>query len=405
MTLQWIRTVRVVVGTPRATAAVQIGEGFRISFSVGKQDGGKANVCNVRIWGLSATTREQIRQTNSMIQLYAGYGEVVPLLYKGIITRVTIEQEAGELITVIEAKKDFLTISRSPVTPDQAAARALWDQGAAYISRVFDGQTGVVDGLRVIAGDIKSALGEYADQVVEDFERVAAGEPARASRGVRLAGSPQQVLDTYARANNLDIWMEDGIIRAVPRGEASRETAFVLSPTSGLIGSPKPKQSGKAKKATGAVELVCLLNGELRVRRAVQVRDTRELSGWYLIRQVTHKGDSWDGEEYYTHLEATPIKARALAPPPSRARRAELTRSPEAAAAGIGAIEERLGPYWPSYSAARAEVLQWYTQGIWDITPTNLIQIPDGRWTIATSSTVRRSLATGTPPLYPVFRP
>lgn len=403
MTLQWIRTVRVVVGTPRATAAVQIGEGFRISFEVGKQDGGKANVCSVKIWGLSATTREQIRQTNAMLQLYAGYGDVVPLLYKGIITRVTIEQSEGELITSIEAKKDFLTISRP--TPDQQAARALWNQGAAYIARVFDGQIGVVDGLRVIAGDIKAALGDYADQVVEDFERVAAGEPARTSRGVRLAGSPQQVLDGYAAANNLDVWMEDGIIRAVPRGDASRETAFVLSPGSGLIGSPKPKKSGKAQQGATGVELVCLLNGELRVRRAVQVRDTRELSGWYLIRKVTHKGDSWDGQEYYTHIEATPIKPRPLAPPPSRARRAELNRSPEAEAAGIGAIEERLGPYWPSYSAARAEVLEWYTQGIWDVSPTNLVQIPDGRWTVATASTTRRALATGTPTLYPVFRP
>ena len=404
MTQQWLRRVRVVVGTPDNTKAVQIDERFRISFNVKKKDGSRANEASIKIWGLSNATIEQMRRKNAMIQLYAGHGDVVPLLYKGIITRVKTEGDDAEPVVLIESQKNFITMSRTVLTPDQRAARALWNQGQAYISRVFTSETSVLDGLGVIYNDIKGIAGDYASQIVADFKKIEDGghQITRAPRGLRLAGSPEAVLDEYAKANNIDIWMEDGVIRAVPRDTASRESAFVLSPRSGLIGAPKQKLAGKNQKGATGVEITCLLNGELRMRRAIQIKDTKILSGWYLIRSVEHSGDSGWEDDFYTKCELTPIKERAPAPP--RAPKAAKARSKQAEAAGISAIEEQLGPFWPSYSAARAEVKIWFTQGIWDVTPTFLVQVPDGRWTIATTPTVKRSMQTGQPPIFPVYR-
>lgn len=407
MSQQWLRRVRVLIGTPSNDKAVQISESFRIAFEVSKKDGDKAYTCNVKIWGLSSTTIEQARVRNAMIQLYAGYGDVQSLLYKGIVTRVKTTYDGGEVICEIESTKSFITMSRATLTPEQRAARQLWNQGQAYLSRVFSNQTGVIDGLRTISSDIKRAVGDYASQIVEDFELAAETAPvANAPRGLRVAGSPDKVLSDYAKANNLDIWMEDGVIRAVPRDAATREQAYVLSPASGLIGSPKKKLSGKNQKGATAVEATCLLNGELRMRRAVQITGTRELTGWYMIRSVTHRGDSGWSDEFYTSLEMTPIKARAAAPASTRSSRALATSYGDlqrvVGRGVIAAIDLLSPPKWSSYGAARAEVLQWYQDGRISTSPTPLYKLPDGRYTVASPQVVAQ---TPKPTIYYVYRP
>ena len=398
MTQQWLRRVRVVVGTPDNTKAVQIDERFRIAFSVKKKDGSKAHEAAVKIWGLSNATVEQMRRKNAMIQIYAGHGDVVPLIYKGIITRVKTDGDDAEPVVLIESQKNFITMSRSTITPppppsplspgeQRQVARALWNQGQAYVSRVFSADTTVTDGLTVIYEDIKKIAGDYGDQIVSDFKKVQeAGNIARAPRGLRLAGSPEAVLDEYAKANNIDVWMEDGVIRAVPRDTASRESAFVLSPRSGLIGSPKQKLAGKNQKGATGVEITCLLNGELRMRRAIQIKDTKILSGWYLIRSVEHSGDSGWEDEFYTKCELTPIKERAPAP---RVQANEILRSGLTPAfnylggLAVSALNALDAPRWASFGMAKVAVKSWMKQGLISDSEVYLYQLPDGRYTVA----------------------
>lgn len=394
MAVQFLRRVRVIVSKPGSSVGTRFDESLRIAFEVTKKDGSTQNECKIKIYNLSKDSLELIRTRNAVIQLYAGYGDVVPLLYKGIITRVTTDYTSGDVIANIESKRGFLSIPRR----DPASTSPLARQVQGYIKRTFTAQTSLLDGLRVVVGDIKTVAGEYASQIADDLTKVPS-TTARAPRALTLSGTPDQVLTSFTGANGLDWWEEDGVIRVVPKGDASREQAFVLSPDSGLIGSPKAKISGKTQKASGAVELVCLLNGELRVRRAVQVAGTRTLTGWYLVRKVEHKGDSgWD-TEFYTYVEATPIRAR---PPASRvsATRASgqlgryLDQLGGAVLQGIGAIS----PNWATFGEARTEILtQWFTNPLFTDNTVQVRQRPDGRWTT--------SPVTGTGRIYTVRRP
>lgn len=410
MSVQFDRKVRVIVSKPGGAEGTQIGDGFRIAFEVAKKDGSSSNEAKIKVWGLSKPTIELIRQRNAVIQLYAGYGDVVPLIYKGIVTRVSVDFTNGEVICNIESKKNFLSIPRAsgPTAQERAAAQRLFRLGQNYIARVFTEQTPILDGLRVVVDDVKTILGDYASEVVADLQKVPSG-PARAPRGVALSGTPEQVLTGYTAANNLDWWMEDGVIRVVPKGDASRETAFVLGPDSGLIGSPKPKLAGKNQKGATGIDVICLLNGELRVRRAVQIVGTRALTGWYLIRKVSHKGDSgWD-TEYYTHLEVTPIKARPVGASGRAAQPKALRQFLDATGAqiqqGATAIIAAITPTWPSYAAAKAEVTTWFAAPAFRDQVVNLYKRPDGQWAVASPTTSAASIKTGTPPIFPIRRP
>ena len=392
MALQFLRRVRVVISKPGATQGTRFDEALRIAFEVTKRDGSTQNECKVKLYNVSKDSLELVRTRNAVIQLYAGYGEVVPLIYKGIITRVTVDYDKGDVIVNIESKRGFLTIPRR-----DPSASPLARQVQGYIKRTFNGQVSLLDGLQTVVSDVQAALGDYAREIAADLTKVPT-TPARAPRGLTLSGPPQDVLTTYTQANGLDWWEEDGVLRVVPRGDASREQAYLISPDSGLIGSPKAKLSGKTQKATGGVELVCLLNGELRARRAIQVQGTRALTGWYLIRKVEHKGDTW-ATEFYTTVEATPIKAR---PPTSAtaARRASgqlgtyLDQIGGAVLQGIDA----LAPSWATFQEARTEILtQWYTNPLFTDNVVTIQQRADGRWTTSRIS--------GTGRQYKVRRP
>lgn len=381
MTRQFNRRVRVIVSKPGADTGTRFDESLRIAFEVTKRDGSTQNECKVKIYNPSPASIQLLRTKNAVIQLYAGYGDVVPLLYKGVVTRVTVDYDKGDVIANIESKRGFLSVPRN-----DPAQTPLARQVQAYIKRTFTAQTSLVDGLRTVVSDVQAALGDYAREIAADLTKVP-NAPSRAPRALTLNGPPDKVLSTYTAANNLDWWEEDGVLRVVPRGDASREQAFVLSPDSGLIGSPKAKVSGKTTKATGAVEVVCLLNGELRVRRAIQISGTRQLTGWYLVRKVEHKGDSGWSTEFYTHVEATPIRGR---PEPSavRARRAggQLGRYLDQIGQGVisatEALAERLAPTWATFGEARTEILtQWYTNPNFTASKVQIIQRPDGRWT------------------------
>lgn len=380
MTEQFLRRVRVIVSKPGSTTGTRFDESLRIAFEVSKKDGSSQNECKVKIYNPSPASIELLRTKNAVLQLYAGYGEVVPLIYKGIITRVTTDYTGGDVVANIESKRGFLTIPRRD--PNAAAGAAVQN----YIKRVFTAQTSLVDGLGVVVSDVRAFLGEYADQVAADLTKVPA-TPSRAPRALTLSGPPDKVLSSYTAANGLDWWEEDGVLRVVPRGDASREQAFLLSPDSGLIGSPRAKLSGKTQKATDGVELTCLLNGELRVRRAVQVEGTRQNTGWYLIRKVEHKGDSgWDNE-FYTSVEATPIKARP-APSAVSARRVGgqlgryLDQIGQGVVQGFTALAEAIAPSWATYNEARAEITtQWFTNPAFTARTVQIRQQPNGRWT------------------------
>ena len=420
--LCWGRVVRVVIGPVNQTTQTELSSvgssdasGFRIAFEVAKKDQSASNQATVKIWGLAKSTIEQLRKPLSSVQLYAGYGDVVPLVYKGIVTRVKVELEGAEVVCVIESQKDYLSVPRP--TQSSAATTPLNTTTTNLpqtINRTLSGQVGLVEGLELIWEDTKQLAGAFALAMAKDFSQLAGAStsgrpaPAKGSRGLRLEGTPTEVLAKYAQANNLDIWMEDGVLRAVAKGQASRERAFVLSPNSGLVGSPKAKLSGKDQRGAGAVEVTVLLNPELRVRRTVQISGTKELSGWYLIRAVRHTGDSgWD-TAYYSELELTPLKARPA--PPKGSARATRAKAVQSTAPTLQAGEQLLareiqaGPHWTSYSQAAAEVRSWWDQALWDQSPTYLGQLPDGRWSIATAPVVARAQATGNPQVYPLYR-
>lgn len=275
MTTQLIRSTRAIIGAPGEDGA-EI-DGLRINFEVVKQDGQTLNTAKIRIYNPAPTTIALATRKEASIQLYAGYGGAAGLIFLGTITRCVARLEGVDRIMEIESG-------------DGQAGKA------ASVSTTLGGQS-----------TLKEALGPLGDLAgaALDFAGVDADAPLAAPRGLTLSGPVYGAVNRIARLNRLDWTIEDGRIVLTKRGEATTLPALLVSPATGLIGSPSPSSEG-------GLELRMLLNPEARLRRIIRL-ESREYTGWYLLRRLKHFGDSGWATEYYTEVEASEIKPRRAA--------------------------------------------------------------------------------------------
>lgn len=272
MTRQFRRYVRVVIGVPGEEGRAI--EGLRIGFEVIKQDGQALNTAKIKIWGASDDTVALASRRDASVQLIAGYGGVGGLLFLGTITRVISTRADAERILEIESGDG------------QAAA----GKPAAL---TLGGGTSLKDTLGPLAGIAQIGL---------DLAGIDANAPLQAPRGVSLSGPALGQVNRIAKLNKLDWTIEDNVLRLFKRGEASTLPALLVTPNTGLIGAPKPGTAGR-------IELRMLASSEVRLRRIIRL-ESRDVTGWFLVRRVKHTGDSGWASEYYSDIEATPIKAR-----------------------------------------------------------------------------------------------
>lgn len=280
MSAQFGGVVRAIIGRQGAQGR-QI-EGLRIAFDVIKTDAPSTpNTATIKFYNVGRATQAALREADSLVQLFAGYGDRVPLIFLGAITRVQVESDGTDIVATVHSGKSTT--------------------GTAPVNQAFSGQQTLKDMIGVAAAPLQ-ALGIDTEAITD--------RPVQAPRGVRLSGEPGAVLNRLTRANDLDWFIDDGVVKVVPRGQSTQERAYTLSPSTGLIGSPR---TVKPAFDTGgnrlSVEARCMLNPELRLRRIIQIAGTRDLEGWYQIRRIQHEGDLW-GQTFSTLVECTPVEAR-----------------------------------------------------------------------------------------------
>lgn len=280
MTRAFSKVIRTVVGRA-GEEGVELTNPLAQRFRVTLNDGPEPNAAQLTVWGLAQETAERTRERDTLLQIYAGYGETEWLLFLGALTRSATVRDGVDVTTELESGKATV--------------------GGSAVSQTLAGQQQLADVLEITSRGL-NALGIDTSQV---------SGPINAPRGVSVAGDPATVLNRLTRANRLDWFVENGIVRFVPRGQPVSQVATVLTPDTGLIGSPRSMQlqlGGGASRA--GAELKSVLNGELRVRSIVQVEDTREMAGWYMVRRITHEGSLWGTDPMTTTLECTPVEAR-----------------------------------------------------------------------------------------------
>lgn len=128
-------------------------------------------------------------------------------------------------------------------------------------------------------------------------------------RGKVFFGMPKDYLRDIAMDNGANFWVDEGKVYVTKPTDIAAGQALVLSPTTGLIGTPQQTQEG--------VQFKTLLNPSLKLMTMVKLDNTyiRQMKqqigqlpvmldqdGQYQCYKVTHVGDT-RGDEWYTEVD------------------------------------------------------------------------------------------------------
>lgn len=117
------------------------------------------------------------------------------------------------------------------------------------------------------------------------------------THGTVCTGQASEELKGVLRSSSITYSIQNGVLQFLPAGQGLERSAIVLSPTTGLVGSPRLDSSG-------AVLATALLVPDIAPGQYV-VLDCKRHSGQYKIMSVTHKC-STSGDDWYHELELTP---------------------------------------------------------------------------------------------------
>jgi hypothetical protein len=257
------RVVRVEVGLSGATS--HYWEGLRVGFEVVKTGTRTPNKAKVEVYNLTKESSALFQDKNAVVRLLAGYRQPQEL-FIGDCDKAVREQNGTDWLTKVEASdggRKFRT---------------------GFVSQTFAVGSSTSQMLAVLSAAAGLPVG-YA----VGFQEVYLTQP------LVLNGPVRDCLDALAKAIDSEWSIQGGRIQVLAAGAVAPGEGVILSPASGLVGSPTKTKKG--------IELTCLLQPMLApgVRFMVQSRD---VSGTYKCQQVTHKGDSGWSDEFYTSVVA-----------------------------------------------------------------------------------------------------
>jgi len=123
--------------------------------------------------------------------------------------------------------------------------------------------------------------------------------------GYSFIGTVSEALNDLGNQYDFDWSIQNGEIQILTKNSSTNFQAFLLSPETGLIENPTRTIKNKyfEKKDKGEYSVTSLLNPQLEVGDLVSV-DSNALKGNFLIKEITHTGDT-RGNEWYSRLIIT----------------------------------------------------------------------------------------------------
>lgn len=266
----------------RRSATLQVGttkiEGLRIAASVKKTLQSEPNTAEISVWNLSPTNRARFQEKNQTLLLQAGYDDQLEQIFVGDVSVVTTTREGPDWLTKV-------------VCGD--GERAFRE---AKITQSFKAGTTKEQVLKEYLG--KSGL-DYVKDLASLFNKSDKTKPQEYAKGFSVSGSVSKELNRFCESNGLEWSIQNGLLQLLPKGKTVDNTAFLLKPTTGLIGSPQIGEKGIVKARS-------LLNGKLNPGKQVKI-ESELINGFFRIETALFNLDTHAGD-FQVEIEGKPFE-------------------------------------------------------------------------------------------------
>lgn len=215
--------------------------GLRFSFSIQKGSTKTPNKCTVKVWNAAPETRALLEMIGNVLLLRAGYVEDTgaSTIFAGDVTRALTSREGPDWITELE----------------------LLDGGSEF---------------RDTKVSVSFAAGATATQVISDLAK-RYGLPMRPlpadiaakqyKNGFAFVGRVRDALDKACQYAGVEWSIQNREVQIIKRGGVFTRRAYLLSPDTGMIGSPMQESKSMTEKAAAKEGITATQPG---VRRTIE---------------------------------------------------------------------------------------------------------------------------------------
>mgnify|MGYP001558947488 CR=1 FL=1 len=244
--------------------------GFRVTFDVKMSKESTPNEAIIEAYNLNPASVALAQADGAVVELYVGY-DIPRLIFRG------------------NPIEDGVRLDRKGV--DRVLRLECQDGGTAYqesrVALTFSTQTSASQIFEAVAASMGLPRGTI--RLPDNFVF---------PRGMVLNAPARDVMDRLALATGSQWFIRDGTLQFVGADEDTGEEAIVFSAKAGnLIGSPTAKDGG--------IEIRALLAPSLRPGKVFSL-ESEEYSGLYVADDVSFRGDSGWGTEFYVTASGTP---------------------------------------------------------------------------------------------------
>lgn len=256
------------------------GRSLTCRFEVTKTTGREPNKCTAEILNLTRRRRNELQQLDDpQIQIIAGYHDFSDTIFVGDARDLWVVREGVDNITHIEAE----------------------DGGRAYrtatIQRLFHAGTPISNVIEACAAAMGVGAGNTRDvAATAELESGGNNYPS----GTTCSGPAWRQLNRVCQSASLRWSVQNGVLQLRAAGRAAEIRTILLSPSTGLLGSPT---RGKRDERTGRVTYGAraLLIPGLYPGRVIRV-ESREVNANLMVKRVHYSGDT-TGEDWGAELE------------------------------------------------------------------------------------------------------
>jgi hypothetical protein len=244
-------------------------EDLRITFRVEKTSSSEPNKATIQVYNLNQWSRQRVEEKNQALVLTAGYEDVNARIFVGVVKRVEHRRAPPDIVTEMECADGGVDL-------ETAEFRRSYKAGTSR--------------LRVVK-DIITAM-PNTDTGPLTASELSGSIPGR----LALSGGCRHVLNRLAKSWGFEWSIQDEAIQVLTEATGTvnpQALAVVLSPETGLIGSPTKTDRGAKFKS--------LLMPTINPGSFVSL-DSAFVKGYYKAESTSDEGDT-HGSAWHTEVE------------------------------------------------------------------------------------------------------
>ena len=264
------RQYRLIAGQSGSEGFL-VGDGdfpLRINFSVERADLQAQNTARISIWNLNPSHVAELDKDDCVVALQAGYGNITPLIFTGVVTFATTEADGADRCTKLELVDTRVELRDS------------------HVSLSYTGNVNTKTLIQDVAGQMGLAVTFSYNAKFYDM-----------ANGFSYVGPAQGVLDKACASSELQWSIQNGILQVKNMNDVMSKQVYVLSAETGLIGIPKKVQIADSKdtaKAQHGWDVEYLMNAAINIDDYVKL-ESELVSGFFRVSTLKIEGDNVQG--------------------------------------------------------------------------------------------------------------